>query len=192
MRFVILVILAITSIGFGAGNDVRLIQAVKSKDATTIRTLLRSRIDVNATQGDGATALQNLDSAHWTIMNLLRNERWSKFPANGAWNDQQPVRIEAVTRGSRKHIFGNRMINHDTPTAELQMDLTVTHRTSFPPIIPDTLNMIHVTVAYPWPYDPNLNEPFTVQYNLPILGAFDPEDYSKLSPDFAEPPLSSP
>ena len=135
-------------------------------------------------------ALQNLDSAHWTIMNLLTNERWAKFPADGAWNNQEPIRIESVTRGARKHVFGNRMINNDTPTAELQMDLTVCHRTSFPPIIPDTLNTIHVLVAYPWPYDPNLYEEFTVQYDLPVMGDFTPQDdYSILPPSYATPVL---
>jgi len=141
---------------------------------------------------DEGVAERNLDSCHWTIMNLLTNERWHKFPADGIWNGGQPIRIEAVTRGARKNVFGNRLINNDTPTAELQMDLTVTHRTSFPPIIPDTLNTIHVTVAYPWPYDPNLHETFTVQYDLPIMGAFDGQDYSTLPPDFAKPPLTSP
>jgi hypothetical protein len=147
------------------------------------------------TAPDEQVAERNLDSAHWTIMNLLTNERWHKFPANGAWldnvytNKHEDIHIESVTRGARKHVFGNRMINNDTPTAELQMELTVLHRTSFPPIIPDTLNMIHVTVAYPWPYDPNLHEAFTVQYDLPVLGAFTADDYSLLPPSFAKPVL---
>src|SRR4029077_4895737 len=42
-----------------AGVDPRLIQAVKDKDADSVRALLKQRVDVNATQGDGATAL------HW-------------------------------------------------------------------------------------------------------------------------------
>ncbi len=41
--------------------DLRLIAAVKAKDSTSIRTLLKSGSDVNATQGDGATAL------HWAV-----------------------------------------------------------------------------------------------------------------------------
>jgi uncharacterized protein len=46
--------------GFAAEtNDLRLIQAVKSKDVAAVRALLKTRIDVNAKQGDGATAL------HW-------------------------------------------------------------------------------------------------------------------------------
>jgi ankyrin repeat protein len=39
--------------------DLRLIHAVKTKDVDAVRTLLKQRIDVNAAQGDGATAL------HW-------------------------------------------------------------------------------------------------------------------------------
>src|SRR6516165_4028710 len=57
----LVLMLVVTSIAFGAGNDVRLIEAVRSKDAATIRTLLKSRVDVNTTQGDGATAL------HWAV-----------------------------------------------------------------------------------------------------------------------------
>jgi ankyrin repeat protein len=42
-----------------ASADVRLIKAVRAKDVSAVRTLLKQRIDVNAPQGDGATAL------HW-------------------------------------------------------------------------------------------------------------------------------
>jgi ankyrin repeat protein len=55
-----------------AAADVRLIDAVRRKDAAGVRTLLKQRVDVNAAQGDGATAL------HWaahvddlTIADLL-------------------------------------------------------------------------------------------------------------------------
>ena len=40
-------------------SDVPLIDAVKQKDKTAVRALLQKRADVNATEGDGATAL------HW-------------------------------------------------------------------------------------------------------------------------------
>jgi ankyrin repeat protein len=40
-------------------SDVPLIEAVKQKDKTAVRALLQKRADVNATEGDGATAL------HW-------------------------------------------------------------------------------------------------------------------------------
>ena len=60
-RGCLVLILALT---FGASAaaapaDLRLIQAVKNRDVESVRGLLKHRIDVNATQGDGATAL------HW-------------------------------------------------------------------------------------------------------------------------------
>lgn len=49
------------SAGFAAAGDLRLIEAVKGKDAAAVRALLKARAEVNATQGDGATAL------HWAV-----------------------------------------------------------------------------------------------------------------------------
>src|SRR5437867_6419323 len=54
-------LLVAASLGFAAANDLRLIQAVKAKDAAAVRTLLKSRTGVNASEGDGATAL------HWAV-----------------------------------------------------------------------------------------------------------------------------
>src|SRR5207249_441342 len=54
-------LIAVASLGFAAANDVRLIQAIKARDAAAVRALIKSRVDVNATQGDGATAL------HWAV-----------------------------------------------------------------------------------------------------------------------------
>jgi uncharacterized protein len=51
-----------STVGWAAPVDLRLIQAVKSRDVETVRALLKQRpasIDVNAAPGDGATAL------HW-------------------------------------------------------------------------------------------------------------------------------
>jgi uncharacterized protein len=43
----------------GATADPRLIQAIRRHDVDAVRTLLKQRVEVNATQGDGSTAL------HW-------------------------------------------------------------------------------------------------------------------------------
>jgi ankyrin len=58
--------------GVFAAADARLINAIRAKDATAVRALLKQRVDVNAPQGDGSTAL------HWaahvndlTIADLL-------------------------------------------------------------------------------------------------------------------------
>lgn len=129
-------------------------------------------------------AKQNLDSAYWAIMNLLTNERWHKFPAGGNWNLGRPLRIESVTRGAYKYRWGNKMISNETPVAELDGDLTFTYRSSFPPFIPDDLTKVHVTVAYPWPYDPLAEEPFLVEYDLEAASSLQVSDYSLMSPDW--------
>jgi ankyrin repeat protein len=49
------------SLAFGAAGDVRLIDAVKKSDARTARSLITTKIDVNATDVDGSTAL------HWAV-----------------------------------------------------------------------------------------------------------------------------
>src|SRR5262245_1343305 len=46
-----------------ASNEPELANAVKNRDGENIRSLLRRRVDVNAPQGDGATALHW--AAHW-------------------------------------------------------------------------------------------------------------------------------
>jgi ankyrin repeat protein len=48
-----------SSLTFAASSDLRLIQAVKSQDAESVRALLKQHVDMNAAQGDGTTAL------HW-------------------------------------------------------------------------------------------------------------------------------
>jgi ankyrin repeat protein len=47
------------SISLAAASDLRLVDAVKGRNAETVQALLKQRVDVNAPQGDGATAL------HW-------------------------------------------------------------------------------------------------------------------------------
>ncbi|MEE8128931.1 MAG: ankyrin repeat domain-containing protein, partial [Vicinamibacterales bacterium] len=43
------------------GADVQLIEAIKDHDHETVRALLEQKVDVNAREGDGATAL------HWAV-----------------------------------------------------------------------------------------------------------------------------
>jgi len=133
-------------------------------------------------------AEDNLDSAYWTLMNLLTNPHWHRFDMPAPW---KPVYIEGITRGSRRHVFGNAGKTNETPVAELQFDMTFRHREGFPPGPFDDLNRIHVTVAYPWPYDPGANvPPFLVQYDL--LQDKSTLPYSLDPPDFATPRLNTP
>ncbi|HLK51589.1 MAG TPA: ankyrin repeat domain-containing protein [Bryobacteraceae bacterium] len=63
MTRLILVLSLALAPGFAAAPDLRLIQAVKSGDQELARLLLGQHADVNARQGDGATAL------HWAAYN---------------------------------------------------------------------------------------------------------------------------
>jgi ankyrin repeat protein len=55
-----LAIVFVSAVALGAATaDARLIKAVRGKDVATVRALIKQRVDVNAPQGDGATAL------HW-------------------------------------------------------------------------------------------------------------------------------
>jgi len=55
-----IVALAVTA-SLAAGVDPRLIDAIKTRNAEAVRSLLKEKVDVNARQGDGATAL------HWAV-----------------------------------------------------------------------------------------------------------------------------
>jgi len=57
---IVLVILLAT---FSAGTDAKLALAVKAGDKTAVQTLLQQRVDVNAPEVDGTTAL------HWAVRN---------------------------------------------------------------------------------------------------------------------------
>jgi ankyrin repeat protein len=54
-------LLATASLGLPATNDLHLIQAVRARDTRAIHTLLKTGLDVNTAEGDGATAL------HWAV-----------------------------------------------------------------------------------------------------------------------------
>ena len=80
-RTVLVVTLSAALVGFSvnaAAADVRLVNAVKNNDKTTISSLLQQKIDVNAPEPDGTTAL------HWAVRadDLEMTDRLLKAGAN--------------------------------------------------------------------------------------------------------------
>src|ERR1700704_5738600 len=61
MSIVLAILLAVA--GGASGADARLASAVKSGDKAAVQTLLQQRVDVNAPEVDGTTAL------HWAVRN---------------------------------------------------------------------------------------------------------------------------
>jgi ankyrin repeat protein len=93
---ILLIVLAQTALA-AAAADPRLIKAVRSKDVATVRALIKQRVDVNAPQGDGATAL------HWaahvddlTIAELLIRAGARAAVAND--NGFTPLHLACVNR----------------------------------------------------------------------------------------------
>ena len=64
-----LIILTATSVLAQAPADTRLVRAMKSQDTATVRTLVKQRINVNAADAEGGTALQW--AAHWNDVPMV-------------------------------------------------------------------------------------------------------------------------
>jgi hypothetical protein len=106
---------------------------------------LRIGFSVMIANNDQVIAEQGVDAAWWKIMNRL----WPDQHIMNLLNSSNPdnTRIEGVTRGVRRHVFGNAGLNNETPLAELQYDVSIFYRTGWPPIITDTLDEIDVTTG---------------------------------------------
>ena len=81
-----------------AQTDLRLVAAVKNQDATAARALLRQRIDVNAADVDGTTALQW--AAHWNDIDTAKALLAAGARANVANRYGVTPLHEAATIGS--------------------------------------------------------------------------------------------
>jgi ankyrin repeat protein len=88
----------VASVSAGAG-DVRLIEAIKNHDHETLRALIKQQADVNAREGDGATAL------HWAVVrdDVEAVEELLRAGANtNAANDYgvTPVSLACINRNA--------------------------------------------------------------------------------------------
>jgi ankyrin len=82
-----------------AAPDLRLIQAVRNRDLQVVRSLLKQRIDVNAPQGDGATALHwaaRLDDLAIADILLRAGARAGTANDNGA----TPLHLACINRSA--------------------------------------------------------------------------------------------
>lgn len=134
-------------------------------------------VSVVLQNNDNEKAEFDLNAAHWAILRTLENQSWWRFPVTGEWqrnpftNKIEPLKIEGVTRGEVKEVrFGSAGNEHEFPWAEQEADYTITFRSGFPPFVPDYLETIHTTVAYPWPYDPAAEEAFTAAWDVTTGG----------------------
>jgi hypothetical protein len=91
-----------------------------------------------------------IDAAFWKIMNRIWCDQYimnlldTYNPHDGSQNPDD-TRIEGLTRGTRRHVFGTNLLNNQTPLAELQYEVSVFFRTGWGPTITDDLLEIDVT-----------------------------------------------
>jgi hypothetical protein len=126
------------------------------------RVELGISVMINCT--DTAVAEDNLDIAHWAIMNYLTRQDWWHFKLPDPF---PPVEIEGIEGGEWRPNFGQSN-KQETMWAEMAMQLYVRHGTDFPPEVLDAFERMHVTVAPKWPYDPGAYvPPFEAEYDIP-------------------------
>jgi ankyrin repeat protein len=84
-----LLLIALVAGLFAASTDTRLADAVQNGDRTAVRSLLAKKVDVNAPQGDGTTAL------HWAAFNDDRDT--AKLLLAAGANVKAATRVGAIT-----------------------------------------------------------------------------------------------
>jgi hypothetical protein len=86
-----------------------------------------------------------VDAAFWRIMNRL----WTDAGIMNIYFSTNPdnTLIEALVRGTRRHVFGNQNRDQQTPIAEVRYEISLTFRTDWPPNIPDDFLVIDLTTG---------------------------------------------
>jgi len=83
-----------------------------------------------------------LDQAFWAIMNTLwRDPNLTNLIDTRAYpggvGNPDNTRIEGVSRGTRRHVFGNAGKDNETPIGEMQYEATVKYSADYGPFVPD-------------------------------------------------------
>lgn len=94
---------------------------------------------------DQVAAEEQIDAAYWHIMHRLWTDPVIMNVLNAMTNrNPDNVRVESLNRGLRRHVYGTAQMNNETPTAEVQYDVSVFYRTYWEPIITDMLEGIDI------------------------------------------------
>lgn len=128
---------------------------------------------VMAQNSDSEQLEDFLDESFWAIMDGLWKDPilmnfWLAQKSNDPSYNPNNVRIEGVSKGTRKHVWGNSGVN-ETPIGEMQYEPTVIYRSNFPPEIVDELNRISVKTGFPTngtPEDRGMIEQLSMEYDF--------------------------
>jgi hypothetical protein len=116
-------------------------------DIDLIHTL-KLGFSVAVVNNDPEACEEKLDQAYWAIMNTLWRDPYlmnmidtRAYP--GAIGNPDNTRIEGISKGSRRHVFGTTGTTNETPIGELRYEASVKYRADYTPIITDDLLLIH-------------------------------------------------
>lgn len=110
---------------------------------------LKLGFSVIVVNNDPVACEAKLDQAFWAIMNTLwRDPNLTNLIDTRAYpggvGNPDNTRIEGVSRGTRRHVFGNAGKDNETPIGEMQYEATVKYSADYAPVIPDNLLQIHL------------------------------------------------
>jgi hypothetical protein len=110
---------------------------------------LKLGFSVMVVNNDPVACEAKLDQAFWIIMNTLWRDPYltnliDTTPYTGVGGTPDNVRIEGVSRGTRRHVFGSAGLNNETPLGELQYEATVKYGADYAPVINDNLLTLSV------------------------------------------------
>ena len=110
--------------------------------------MLKLGFSVIVINNDTVACEAKLDQAFWAIMNTLWRDPYlvnlidtRRYP--GGIGNPDNTRIEGVSRGTRRHVFGTAGKDNETPIGEMQYEATVKYRADYAPVITDNLLLIH-------------------------------------------------
>jgi hypothetical protein len=103
---------------------------------------LKLGFTVALVNNDPEACEEKLDQAFWVIMNTLWRDPYlmnfidtRAYP--GGVGNPDNTRIEGVSKGTRRHVFGTAQLNNETPIGELRYEASVKYRAEYAPIITD-------------------------------------------------------
>jgi hypothetical protein len=153
---------------------------------------LKLGFSVIVVNNDPVACEAKLDQAFWAIMNTLWRDPYltnlidtRAYP--GGVGNPDNTRIEGVSRGTRRHVFGTAGKDNETPIGEMQYEATVKYSADYAPIITDNLLQIGVRTGVK-PGDTSAQMANRLQTGAEY--AFEP--YPPPAPQPLEPPAPQP
>jgi Bacterial Ig-like domain (group 3) len=112
-----------------------------------------------------------LDQSFWAIMQRLWPDQYimnlldtMAYGHPALMNNLDNVRVEGVSGGMRRHLWGANQLNNELPMAEMQYEVVCDYRSNWPPVITDELHIIHVESQFGDP--PSAVQPVTSVYDF--------------------------